>query len=368
MKRMWNVAALGAVIVIGLGTFAVDATEPKAEWALDISSNPSVWKDAVVEFGYNTDDDVSQRYEVTSDESRVTSDLNYIAEGLRYRERLKGDARAVHRLMNGMTYTESIRMKDGYVGLGQYGNKELIIFNQLNGKEIKTYTFDAKDRQIYEILTGWWSGLFWHKGELNLIYRNGYDGDETTMLATFTQTMDDVTVNEIKMDNGFITHVSGTSYFDETSKSPSISETRYVPVAVNAYETIREGDETYYSGITMPGQFAYDTETGKVVQLAGNQDFWDYAVFENRLFTINTDGEETVIDLETGKQSTRKVLDSVNRAFYANGRLYQTRQVKDGVVIDVYEDGKQVSSAAVTPENEEAQAMLDQIDVYVRQK
>ncbi|WP_214761180.1 hypothetical protein [Exiguobacterium sp. s129] len=368
MKRMWNVAALGAVIVIGLGTFAVDAMEPKAEWALNISSNPSVWKDKVVEFGYNTDDDVAQRFEVTSDESRVTSDLNYIAEGIRYRESLNENERLMHRKMNGLTFAQSIQMKNGFIGIGQNRNEELIIFNQLDGKEITTYTFDAKDRQIYEILIGVWAGLFMSDGQLNLIYQEGFDGNETTMLATFNQTMDDVTVKEIKMENGFITHVSGTSRFYETNGSPSKFETRYVPVGVSAYETIREGEETYYSGITMPGQFAYDTETGQVVQLAGDQDFWDYSVFENTLFTLNADGEETVIDLGTGKQMTRKVLDSVDHAFYANGRLYQTRQAKDGVIIDVYEDGKQISSAAVTPENEEAQAMLDQVDVYVRQK
>ncbi|MBG0918556.1 hypothetical protein [Exiguobacterium sp. SRB7LM] len=366
MKRMWNVAALGAAIVIGLGTFAVDATEPKAEWALDISSNPSVWEDAVVEIGYSTEDDVEQRFEVTTEESHITSNLNYIAEGLRYRERLNGDARSVHRIMNGWTYAQSIRTEDGYIGVGQDGMKELIVFKQEDGEKLSTFSFDASDSKIYDIVNGVWAGAFLNNGQLNLIYRDGYDGEEKTMLATFNGAMNEVTVKELSMDIGFITHVINTNRFYVTDLFSQTTETRYIPVGVSSYEVIREGEEEINVEDPNPGLFAYDTKTRKVVQLAEGQEFWDYTVSGHNLFALNEDGEEVVIDLNTGKQTTREVLDSVDQAFYANGRLYQTRQAKDGVVIDVYEDGKQISSAAITPENEEARDMLKQIDVYVR--
>ncbi|MGI1822375.1 hypothetical protein ACRPK6_09305 [Exiguobacterium sp. TRN 1102] len=366
MKRMWNVAALGAVIVIGLGTFAVDATEPKAEWALDISSNPSVWEDAVVEVSYGTVDDIEQRFEVTTDESRITSNLNYIAEGLRYRERLNEGERSVHRQMNGMTYAESIRTEDGYIGVGQDGMKELIIFTQEDGEKLSTFSFDASVSKIYDIVSGVWSGAFLNDGQLNLIYRDGYDGEEKTMLATFDQAMNEVTVKEVSMDKGFITHVFNTDRLYATGVSSQVTETRYIPVGVSSYEVIREGEEEINVEDPNPGLFAYDTKTGKVVQLAEGQGYWDHTVSGPNLFALNEDGEEVVIDLDTGKKSSRKVLDSVDHAYYANGRLYQTRQAKDGVVIDVYEDGKQISSAAITPENEEARDMLKQIDVYVR--
>lgn len=368
MKRMWNVAALGAVIVIGLGTFAVDATEPKAEWALDISSNPSVWEDAVVEVTYGTEDDVAQWFEVTTDESRITSNLNYIAEGLRYRERLNEGERSIHRQMNGMTYAESIRTEDGYIGVGQNGMKELIVFTQEDGEKLSTFSFDASDSKIYDIVNGVWSGVFLNDGQLNLIYRDGYDGEEKTMLATFNEAMNEVTVKELSMDKGFITHVINTNRFYVTDLFSQMAETRYIPVGVSSYEVIREGEEEINVEDPDPGLFAYDTKTGKVVQLAEGQGFWDYTVSGHNLFALNEDGEELVIDLNTGKQTTREVLDSVDHAFYENGRLYQTRQAKDGVVIDVYEDGKQISSAAITPENEEARDMLKQIDVDVRQK
>lgn len=366
MKRMWNLAALGAVIVIGLGTFAVDATEPKAEWALDISSNPSMWEDAVVEVTYGTEGDVAQWFEVTADESRITSNLNYIAEGLRYRERLNGGERSIHRQMNGMTYAESIRTEDGYIGVGQDGMKELIVFKQEGGEKLSTFSFDASDSKIYDIVNGVWAGVFLNDGQLNLIYRDGYDEDVKTTIATFNEAMNEVTVKELSMGKGFITHVFNTNRFYATDISSQVTETRYIPVGVSSYEVIREGDEKIHVEDRVSGQFAYDTETGNVVQLADNQEFWDYTTAENNLLALNEDGEEVVIDLNTGKQMTRKVLDSVDHAFYANGRLYQARQAKDGVVIDVYEDGKQISSAAVTPENEEARDMLKQIDVYVR--
>lgn len=368
MKRMWNVAALGAVIVIGLGTFAVDATEPKAEWALDISSNPSVWEDTVVEVTYVTEDDVAQWFEVTTDESRITSNLNYIAEGLRYRERLNEGERSIHRQMNGMTYAESIRTEDGYIGVGQNGMKELIVFKQEDGEKLSTFSFDASDLKIYDIVNGVWSGVFLNDGQLNLIYRDGYDGEEKTMLATFDQAMNEVSVKELNMNKGFITHVINTNRFYATDVSSQVTETRYISVGVSSYEVIREGEEEINVEDPNPGLFAYDTKTGKVVQLAEGQDFWGHTVSGHNLFALNEDGEEVVIDLNTGKQMTRKVLDSVDHAFYENGRLYQTRQAKDGVIIDVYEDGKQISSAAITPENEEAHDMLKQIDVDVRQK
>ena len=109
----------------------------------DISSNPSVWEDAVVEIGYSTEDDVEQRFEVTTEESHIMSNLNYIAEGLRYRERLNGDARSIHRIMNGWTYAQSIRTEDGYIGVGQDGMKELIVFKQEDGEKLSTFSFDA---------------------------------------------------------------------------------------------------------------------------------------------------------------------------------------------------------------------------------
>ena len=366
MKRMWNVAALGAVIVIGLGTFAVDATEPKAEWSLDISSNPAVWENQIVEMTYSSDDAVDQRFEVTADESRLTSNLNYISEGFRYQERLNGDVRSIHRLMNGWTYAQSIKTKDGYIGVGQDGMKELIVFQQLEGKEISRFAFDASDSKIYDIVNGVWAGAFLNDGQLNLIYRDGYDGEEKTMLATFDQAMNEVTVKELSMDKGFITHVINTNRLYATDVSSQMTETRYIPVGVSSYEMIREGEEEINVENPNPGLFAYDTKTGKVVQLAEDQGFWDYTVSDHNLFALNEDGEELVIDLNTGKQTTRDVLDSVDDAFYANGRLYQTRQAKDGVVIDVYEDGKQISSAAITPENEDARDMLKEINVYVR--
>ena len=368
MKRMWNVAALGAVIVIGLGTFAVDATEPKAEWSLDISSNPAVWENQIVEMTYSSDDAVDQRFEVTADESRLTSNLNYISEGFRYQERLNGDVRSIHRLMNGWTYAQSIKTKDGYIGVGQDGMKELIVFQQLEGKEISRFAFDASDSKIYDIVNGVWAGAFLNDGQLNLVYRDGYDGEEKTMLATFNEAMNEVTVKELSMDKGFITHVINTNRFYVTDLFSQMAETRYIPVGVSSYEVIREGEEEINVEDPDPGLFAYDTKTGKVVQLAEGQGFWDYTVSGHNLFALNEDGEELVIDLNTGKQTTREVLDSVDHAFYENGRLYQTRQAKDGVVIDVYEDGKQISSAAITPENEEARDMLKQIDVDVRQK
>ncbi|EPE62933.1 hypothetical protein L479_00650 [Exiguobacterium sp. S17] len=367
MKRMWNVAALGAVVMIGLGTFIVDATETKAKWALDVSSNPTVWEGKTIDVSYGTEDDVNKQFEVTLEGSRMTTNLNYVEEGLHYRERLNGVERDIHRQMNRLTFAQSIQTNQGSIGVGQRGNDELVVFEQLDGKNFSTQTFDAKEHQISDIVTGIWAGLFVHNNELNLIYREGYDGKERTMLATFNEAMSEITVEEIEMEEGFVSHVFGTNRFYATDVAKKKVPTRFVPVGVGGYESFTEEGQTYYSQADLSGLYAYDTKERRVVPLLSDKEFWTSTVAGDEVIALTVEGVEVVIDLNTLKQTTRKTLESfVKETYYVDNRLYQTRSTKDGAVIDVYEDGKQISSATVTAENDEAEAMLSHAGFYVR--
>ncbi|MCT4782968.1 MULTISPECIES: hypothetical protein [Exiguobacterium] len=367
MKRIWNVIALGAIIVIGLGTFAVNATETTAEWVLKVGSNPTVWKDRTVDVSYSMQDAVNKQFEVTLEESRPTTNLSYFEEGLRYRERLSGDERKIHRQMNRLTFAQSIQTGRGFLGIGQRGNDELVVFKQLDGESISTYTFEGKDSQISDVITGFWAGLFVQKNELNLIYREGHDGEERTMLATFNEAMNDVTVSEIKMDKGFVSHVFGTNRFYNTNMLMEKQDTRFVPVGVGGYESVIEYGQTSYNQTDLSGLYAYDTKERQVVKLLSDKEFWTSTIVDNELIALTAEGDEVVIDLNTLKQTTRKTLEgSVKEAYYLDNLLYQVRSIKDGVIIDVYEDGEQISSATVLAENDEAKAMLNHATFYVR--
>lgn len=367
MKRMWNVVALGAVIIMGIGTFAVDATETKAEWALTVSSNPAVWEERTVDVSYGTGDDVNKQFEVTLDGSRMTTNLNYVEEGFRYRERLSGAERDIHRQMNRLTFAQSIQTEQGFFGVGQRGNDELVAFKKLDGKSLFTQTFDAKERQIHDIVKGVWAGLFFHHNELNLIYREGYDGKERTMLATFNEAMSDVAVKEIKVEEGFVSHVFGTNRFYDTDSVKEKQDTRFVPVGVGGYELFTEYGQTSYNQTDFSGLYAYDTKERRVVSMLSDKEFWTSTVTGDEVIALTAEGNEVVIDLDTLKQTKRKAVEGlVKEMYYVDNRLYHTRPTKDGAVIDVYEDGKLISSATVTAENDEARAMLNHAGFYVR--
>lgn len=363
MKRIWNVAALGAVIVLGLGTFVIDMNKTEAEWELTVKTNPDVWADQTIDVFYETENETSERFEVTTGRSRIVTNMNYIEEAIHYRDTLDPSLRGFYRQMKELNFAQSIHTDEGYVGLGQNGNQEIVLFKSTDGETVTSETFKAPA----DVMEGSWAGLFVHDGDVHLIFHSGYEAESKTKLAVLKEGTSEITIKDLDLDNDFVSEVLGTSWFYNRNMMPISTGNRFIPVRVGAYESFTENGETHSTETNRPGLFAYDIETNKVVQLASKAEESNLTVHDNELMAVQLDGSEIVVDLMTGKPSTRQVIDgSVGTTTYVGNQLYHVRPTKDGAVIDVYEDGKEVSSAAVNATNEEAKLLLDGAQFYVR--
>lgn len=365
MKRMWNVAALGAVVIIGLGTFAIDSKASTAEWVLDVKTNESVWENQKIQAFYETEDEVQERFEITRSGSEVTTHLNYVEEALKQRERVNPTMRKFYRQMTNLSFTQSLRTKEEYVGIGQKGNDEIVLF-RTEGNDIATTTFPSNVSGAVEVMEGNWHGIFVQDGRVHLIYRDGYDRQAATKIAVFDEGAAEITLEEISIEDGFIASVVGTSRFYDENRMTIAADNRFLPVRLGTYETITEDGQTYTNETERPGVYAYDTEEKRVVELKAEGDMWGATVYEDQLIVLQEDGTEFVVDLKTEKQSTRQVIDgSVGTTWYVDNQLYHIRPTKDGAVIDVYQDGKAISSAVVKATNDEAKALLPSTQFYV---
>lgn len=365
MKRMWNVAALGAVVIIGLGTFAIDSKASTAEWVLDVKTDESVWENQKIRAFYETGDEVQEQFEISRSGSEVTTHLNYVEEALKQRERIDPTMRKFFRQMTNLSFTQSVRTKDGYVGIGQKGNDEIVLF-RTEGDDVRTTAFPSDVSGAVEVMEGNWHGIFVQENGVHLIYRDGYDSQAETKLAVFNEGATTITIEEIMVEDGYISNVFGTSWFYDENQMPTAVDNRFLPVRVGTYETITEEGQTYTNETELPGVYAYDIEEKRVVELKAEGDMWNATVYEDQLIALQEDGSEFVVDLKTGQQSTRQVIDgSIGTTSYVGNQLYHVRPTKDGAVIDVYEDGKAISSAVVKATNDEAKALLSNTEYYV---
>lgn len=366
MKRMWNVAALGVVVIIGLGTFAIDSKASTAEWVLDVKTDESVWENQKIRAFYETGDEVQEQFEISRSGSEVTTHLNYVEEALKQREQIDPTMRKFYRQMTNLSFTQLVRTNDGYVGIGQKGNEEIVLF-RTEGNDIATTTFPSNVSGAVEVMEGNWHGIFVQDGRVHLIYRDGYDRQAATKLAVFDEGSTEIATEEITVEDGYISSVFGTSWFYDENRTPLSSDNRFLPVRLGTYETITEDGQTYTNETERFGLYAYDIEEKRVVELKAEGDMWDATVYEDQLIALQEDGTELVVDLKTGKQSTRQVIDgSVGTTSYVGNQLYHIRPTKDGAVIDVYEDGKAISSAAVKATNDEAKALVSNTEYYVQ--
>lgn len=366
MKRMWNVVALGAVVVIGLGTFAFDMRDTKAEWELDVKTNPSVWKSQTVGLFYGTEEEgTTERFQLTTDRSRVTSNVNYIEEALNYRSEVDPSVRGFYRELSGLSFMQSIRTADGYIGVGQNGNKEIAVF-RMNGQEVTKQVFGNEVDGASELMDSPWAGLFVHEGNVHVIYRDGYGENPETKIARFDEAAKQIVIESVALQDESISTVTGTSWAFRPHMATIDADNRFIPVGMTEQTSITENGETYLSEQEKIGIYAYDAETKQVVELMPDGDMWNATVYEDQLISLQEDGTEFVIDLKTGKQSTRSVIDgSVGTTSYIGDRLYHARPTKDGAVIDVYQDGKAISSATVKATNDEAKALVTNTEYYV---
>ncbi|WP_396129281.1 hypothetical protein [Exiguobacterium mexicanum] len=365
MKRMWNVAALGAVVIIGLGTFAIDMRDTKAEWELAVTSNPEIWEEQTINLYYNTEEGDKERFDLTTDGSRVTTNLSYIEQALAYEDEVDSSVRGFYRQLSGLTFVQSIRTPDGYIGVGQNGNKEIIVF-RLNGEDVTKHVFGKDVNGSAEIMDSPWAGLFVHDGNIHVIYRNGYGGNAETKIAKFDEDAKQITMESLELGDEAISTVRGTSWAFRPYMATIAVDNRFIPVDMTEQTTVTEGGESYVSEQDKVGVYAYDVDTKQVIELTPDADMWNATVYDDRLIVLQEDGTELVVDLKTGKQSTRQVIDgSVGTTSYVGDQLYHARPTKDGAVIDVYQDGKAISSAVVKATNEEAKALVSNTEYYV---
>ncbi|ERG66080.1 hypothetical protein [Exiguobacterium chiriqhucha] len=365
MKRMWNVAALGAVIVIGLGTFAFDMRDTKAEWDLAVTTNPEVWKDQTVNLYYNTEEGEKERFEVTIDQSQVTTDLNYIEQALAYDDEVDSSVRDFYRQLSGLSFVQSIQTPDGYIGIGQDGNKEIAVF-RLNGQDVTKQIFGTDVNGASELMDSPWAGLFVRAGNVHVIYRDGYGENPVTKIAMIDEGAKQIKIETVKLQDEAISSVTGTSWAFRPYVATIDADNRFIPVSMTEQTSVTEGGETYLSEQEKAGLHAYDVETKQVVELMPDGDMWNATVYEDQLIALQEGGTELVVDLKTGKQSTRQVIDgSVGTTSYVGDQLYHARPTKEGAVIDVYQDGKAISSAVVKATNDEAKALLPSTQFYV---
>lgn len=365
MKRVWNVVALGAVVVIGLGTFAFDMRDTKAEWDLAVTTNPEVWEDQTVNLYYNTEEGEKERFEVTADQSQVTTDLNYIEQALAYDDELDSSVRDFYRQLSGLSFVQSIRTPDGYIGVGQDGNKEIAVF-RLNGQDVTKQLFGTDVNGASELMESPWAGLFVQEGNIHIIYRDGYVENAETKIARFDEDAKQIMIESLELKDEGILSVTGTSWAFRPYVTTIDADNRFIPVGMTEQTSVTEDGETYLSEQEKVGLHAYDVETKQVVELTPDGDMWNATVYEDQLIALQEDGTEFVVDLKTGKSSTRQVIDgSVGTTSYIGDRLYHARPTKEGAVIDVYEDGKAISSAVVKATNDEAKALLSNTEYYV---
>lgn len=365
MKRMWNVAALGAVVIIGLGTFAVDMRDTKAEWELAVTSNPEIWEEQTINLYYNTEEGDKERFDLTTDGSRVTTNLSYIEQALAYEDEVDSSVRGFYRQLSGLTFVQSIRTPDGYIGVGQNGNKEIIVF-RLNGEDVTKHVFGKDVNGSAEIMDSPWAGLFVHDGNIHVIYRNGYGGNAETKIAKFDEDAKQITMESLELGDEAISTVRGTSWAFRPYMATIAADNRFIPVDMTEQTTVTEGGESYVSEQDKVGVYAYDVDTKQVIELTPDADMWNSTVYDDRLIVLQEDGTELVVDLKTGKKSTRQVIDgSVGTTSYVGDQLYHARPTKDGAVIDVYQDGEAISSAVVKATNDEAKALVSDTEYYM---
>lgn len=366
MKRMWNVVALGAVVMIGLGTYAVDSRASSAEWVLDVETNESVWENQKILAYYGVEDEVRELFEITQSGSKVTTNLNYVEEALQQHERIEPVMQTFYRHLNNLSFTQYVRTGDDYAGIGQKGNDQIVLA-KTEDDDVKTTVFSSSVNGAVEVMQGNWHGIFVRDGRVHLIYRDGYDRQATTKLAIFDEESTEITLEEIVVDYGFISHVIGTNWYYGEKQMSIAADNRFLPVRVGTYEMMTEDDGyTYTNETERPGLYVYDIEQKQVVMLQEDGDMWSATTHDDQMVALQEDGSEIVVDLKTGQFSTRQVIEGpVNTTWYAGSNLYHIRQVAEGVIIDVYEDGKAVSSAVISAANDEAKALLPSTQFYM---
>lgn len=364
MKRMWNVVALGAVVMIGLGTYAVDSRASSAEWSLNVSSNEELWTDKHVNVLYDHDDTIGERFVVTTDRSKVTTHLSYIEEALQQRDLMDPVMREFYRQTTNLNYLQTVRTVDGYVGIGQKENKEIIIYRS-EGENVTTTVIPSNVSGAVDVMEGNWVGLFLQGETLHLMYRDGYD-EPVTKLAVFDEKEMAIAIQDVEVDRGYVSDMFGSSWFYGVNQLPIAIDNRFIPVRVATIGTYTEDGETYTSEETRPGIYAYDVESKEVVTLVDDGEMWDAVLYDDEFLALQEDKSEIVVDLKSGESSSRKVIEDENgTTAYVGKQLYHVQQVTDGAIIDVYEDGKAVSSAAISAANDEAKALLPSTQFYV---
>lgn len=350
MRRMLNIAALGAIIVAGIGTYAVSGEQHPDDWTLRVDSNEAVWKNREVRIT-TTDMDQSNRDVNVSIEGSRFAYGSYIDEVMQFRSEMSEHDRAFARAVKQLDYAQQIKTEDGDVAIGQEGRDTLVLLQSTDGDTIERTEFsDAQS-----IVESGWQGLYVYKDTVHLLYSENYEttNQHVAVLDQATKTID---TKEIERDGVLIEQATGTTWGVASGDGQPTTigkNNRYIPIQATRLETVEvEDGESYSEYTSLSGIYVYDAEENRIVSLGGTQEAIATNVSGETYQVLLADGTETRLNLKTLAETSRPVIQGkMGTAIYHDTFLYHAYPTKEGADVDVYDGADLVSEASVTGEH-----------------
>ncbi|TCI28613.1 hypothetical protein EVJ33_12810 [Exiguobacterium sp. SL-10] len=347
MRRILNIAALGAIIVAGIGTYAVNGEQNQDDWMLHVDSNEAVWKNRAVRLSATDMDRSGQDVEVSIDGSRFVNG-SYIDEVMQYRSDIGGQDRSFARALKQLNYTQQIKTEDGYVAIGQKDQDTLVLLQSKDGNMVERTEFP----NVQSIVDSGWGGMFVYDGTVHIVYNENYEltNQHVAVLDVATTTID---TKKIARDGMLIEYVMGETWgfaLGDGQRTTIGKDNRYIPIQATRLETVEADDgEAYSEHMSLSGLYVYDVEENRVVSLDVEQEAIATSVFGDTYQALLADGTETNINLKTLTETSRTIIqDEVGTASYYDGLLYHVSPTEDGAKVDVYDGADLVSEATVT--------------------
>ncbi|WP_047375436.1 hypothetical protein [Exiguobacterium sp. ZOR0005] len=364
MKRMVNVVALGVMITVGLATYAVSGTESGTDWSLQVESNKKVWEDRIVQVAKGSIDQPYTQINVTLNGSTSSHKGSYFEQLLDFRANFGEDSRAFKRALKQLDYAQRIWTTNGEVAIGQKDRDTLVVLKSKDGKEVDVTEFG----QAREILESGWKGFYVYDDKVHLLYDQNY---ETTNhhVATFDESTKTFVTQKIDRSKTLIGGVVGAewSWYPSAYQGQVATDNRYIPIRATALETLQDDTgEEYMSEMDLPGLFVYDAKENKVVKVNQSEELKGTLFKGHEYRTIQSDGTELIIDLNSLEQTTRQAIQgTVGSVTYVDQLIYHVLPTTEGAMLEVYDEGDMVSRASIKAEGDSDQAANQTVEYYV---
>lgn len=347
MRRVLNIIALGAVIIAGIGTYAVSDEQSPDDWKLQVDSNEAAWKNRTVRVSYTGTNQVLKDVDLSVEGNQYAYG-SYIDEVFRYREDVGKQYRSFARAVKQLDYDLRIKTNDGYVAVGQEGLDTLVLLKSKDGETVERTEFT----DVQFLLESGWSGLFVYKDAVHLVYNENYELTNQH-IAVLNQETKTIETKKIERDGvlieNVITDAMGVEFTVEEQMTIG-TDNRYIPIEATRLETVEAEDgETYSESFSLSGLYVYDVKENRVVSLDSEQDVVASTVFGHTYQSILADGTETSINLKTLAETSRQVIQGkIGMASYHNALLYHVYSTQSGAEINVFDESTLVSKGTVT--------------------